>query len=57
MHAGAIPPELTPLYRFSVFTQWHRLLEEEGRTFEQRVAMVYENESPILEKHNCVQND
>jgi len=49
MHEGAIPPESMLLYRFSVFTQWYRSPEEEGRTFEQRVAMVFGNDPPILE--------
>jgi hypothetical protein len=49
MHAGAIPPESMLLSRFSVFTQWYKSPDEEGKTFEQRVAMVYENESPVLE--------
>jgi hypothetical protein len=37
------------LYRFSVFSQWYRLPGDEGKAFEQRVAMACGNETPILE--------
>jgi hypothetical protein len=38
-----------PLYRFSVFSQWYRSSDDDGKTFEQRVAMALGNENPVLE--------
>jgi hypothetical protein len=49
VHSEGIPSDATPLSRFSVFCHWHKSSDDEGKTFEQKVAMGYADENPILE--------
>jgi len=43
------------LHHFSVFSQWNKLPDDEGKTFEQRIAMALGNEKPVLENISVVQ--
>jgi hypothetical protein len=60
LHHLQIPNE-TPasdanlLYRFSVFSQWCKLPEDEGQTFEQKVIIAYGDEQPILQSATTFQ--
>lgn len=54
LHTLQINGEATPstallLYRFSVFSQWYRSPDDEGKTFEQKVSLARGDENPILE--------
>jgi hypothetical protein len=47
----ANPPIVSPIvfHHFSVFSQWYKLESDEGKTFEQRIALTYGEEKPLLE--------
>ena len=44
-------PIVSPIvfHHFSVFSQWYKLESDEGKTFEQRIALTYGEEKPLLE--------
>jgi hypothetical protein len=48
-HTQAVPTNVVQLSRFSVFSHWYRSSGDEGKTFEQRVALAYMDENPVLE--------
>jgi hypothetical protein len=54
-YSEPIPTPNNPLYRFSVFSQWYRTPGDEGKTFEQRVAMACGSETPVLENITAFQ--
>ena len=49
IHGETVPTTASLLYRFSVFSQWYKSPGDDGKTFEQKVSLAYENENPILE--------
>jgi hypothetical protein len=48
-HTETIPINAIALSRFSVFSHWYRSPGDEGKAFEQKVALSYMNEDPVLE--------
>jgi hypothetical protein len=50
-----IPKDAMLIINFSVFSQWYRSSGDEGKIFEQRVALVSGNEKPILENITAFQ--
>ncbi len=44
-----VPSNALTFSRFSVFSQWYDPLPDKEKVFEQRVALAYMDESPILE--------
>lgn len=49
IHTGVAPQNLLQLHHFSVFSQWYKLPEDEGKTFEQRIALTLGSENPVVE--------
>lgn len=44
-----LPKDAAAVARFVIFSQWHKSVEDEGKTFEQRIVLSIQNEEPILE--------
>jgi len=55
IHSEATPSTASLLYRFSVFSQWYKSPDDEGKTFEQKVSLARGNENPILENITAFQ--
>lgn len=47
---GEATPAIVPiLYRFSVFVQWYKSADDEGKIFEQKVSLALGDTNPVLE--------
>lgn len=42
-------PAPVAIRHFSVFSQWYKLEQDEGKTFEQRITLAHGDEKPVLE--------
>ena len=51
-----VPKDNTMIFhQFSVFSQWIKSPDDEGKTFEQKIAMACGNEKPVLENISVIQ--
>jgi hypothetical protein len=55
VHTEPVPIAGTTFSRFSVFTQWYKSSDDDGKTFEQKVSLALGEADPILENISSFQ--